>query len=336
MFGTLWSLLPVAGAGLGVAAAVDTGGEALPPALGLLLAITALSILDALSGAIATLAYGTVVLLHGPVSLGHDSVRPLMVVIGLGFLWTSLPLVGSATRPFRRPGARSARYLWDRAADIVIAALLCAWIAQKLAGAMDGFAGRPTGVPAHQDAIALLVLCLIALRLLVEQAATAWYPARLGSIDPDADAPAPTALALGTGVLVRTATYGFIGWAFIDLCWQWWLGTALFLVPQLADLTRERCRTVPWVQRLLPRGLLELLVLIVVGTLSLRYAVHGLDDLEAIRLAYLVLAVPPALLSLLGLVGGEDPPRRATVLRDLAGVLVLALTAWLVLRGWDY
>jgi hypothetical protein len=336
MFGTLWSVLPLAGVALGAAAAIDTGGTAVPPALELLLAITALSVLDALSGAIATAVFGVVVLLWGSPPSGDDSVHPLLVVIGLGFLWTSLPLVGSATRPFRRPGARSTRYLWDRAADIVIASLLCAWIAQKLAGAMDGFAGRPTGVPAHEDAVALVVLALIALRLLVEQAATVWYPARLGSVDPEAELPRPTGLALASGIVIRTATFGFIGYAFIDLCWQWWLGTALFVVPQLAELARERCRTVPWVQRLLPRGLLELLVLVVVGTLSVRYAVHGLGDVEAIRLAYLVLAVPPALLGLLGLVGGEDPPRRATVLRELAGVVVLALTAWLVLRGWDY
>jgi hypothetical protein len=336
MFGSLWTLLPLAAGALGVLAAVDTDGRALPPSLGLLLALTAVSALDALSGALASAVFAVVVLAWGPVSTGHDAVHPVLVVLALGFLWTSLPLVGSAMRPFRRRGIPRGRYLWERAGDVVIASLLCAWVAQKLAGAMDAFAGTATGVPAHKDLVAVVVLVCIAARILVEQAATSWYPIRLGRTDPADTPPPPTTLALATGIAVRTATYGFIGWAFIGGCWQWWLGTALFVVPQAAELVRERCATVPTVQRLLPRGLLEIFVLLVVGTVAVRYSVHGLGNDEALRLAYLVLSVPPAILSLVALVGGEEPSRRATVRRDLAGVVVLVVTTYLALHGWDY
>lgn len=34
--------------------------------------------------------------------------------------------------------------------------------------------------------------------------------------------------------------------------------------------------------------------------------------------------------------GGEEPARRATLRRDLAGVAVLVVTSYLALHGWDY
>jgi hypothetical protein len=335
IFGSLWSLGPLVALALGIAAAVDTGGQALPPSLGLLLAITALASFDALSGFVATLAFGAAVVFSGANGSGGAE-HPALVVIGLGFLWTSLPLVGSALRPFRRKLGSSAHYLWDRTADVVIVALMCGWVAQKLALAMDNFAGVATGVPAHADLVAAVAASCIAARMLLEQAATAWYPGRLGTVDPDAAVPEPTTLALATGILVRTATFGFIGHAFTGTCWQWFLGTALFLLPQLVELVGERCPTVPWVQRLLPRGLVELLVLLVVGTLATRYAVRGLSDLDAIRLAYVVVAVPPAVLSLVGVLGGDAPAARPTWRREVAGVVVLAVLVALALRGWDY
>jgi hypothetical protein len=336
IFGSLWSIGPLVAAGLGIAAAADTGGRALPPSLGLLLAITALASFDALSGFVATVAFGAAVVLSGAAGSGQGAEHPALVVIGLGFLWTSLPLVGSALRPFRRARGASHHYLWDRAADVLIASLMCGWVAQKLALAMDNFAGRATGVPAHADLIAVVAASCIAVRVLLEQAATVWYPGRLGTVDPVGGVPEPTMLALATGIAVRTATFGFIGHAFTGTCWQWFLGTALFLLPHLVELVRERCPTLPWVQRLLPRGLVELLVLLVAGTLATRYSVRHLSDLDAIRLAYVIVAVPPALLSLVGLVGGEAPEARPSWRRELAGLVVLGVLVALALQGWDY
>src|SRR4029450_7103800 len=105
IFGTLWLLTPFAGALLGALAIVDTSGRPVPPALWLVVAITVLATFDAFSGTVATLVFclGTVVSGGLWDEQAPDFTHGLLVLLALGFLWTTLPLVGSAIRPFRRP-----------------------------------------------------------------------------------------------------------------------------------------------------------------------------------------------------------------------------------------
>ncbi|MCW2798727.1 MAG: hypothetical protein JWQ70_199 [Aeromicrobium sp.] len=339
MFGTLWLLLPGAGAVLGALALADTSGHAVPPAYWLIASITVLAIFEALAGAIATIVFFGGILISGGFwnEAEPDFPHSVLVFLILSLLWTSLPLIGTATRPFRRLGRPSARYAWDRVADLIIASLLCAWIAQKSLEVTDLFAGTETGLEEHADQLAIIVLATIVIRIMIEHLASIWYPKRLTEVETDGVLPPPTRFANLIGITVRTAAYSFIGHVFIGTCWQWWLGTALFFVPQVGALVQHRFRAVELFKKLVPKGLVEVFVLIVACTLAVRFAEeHVESDLDAIRYAFLALAVPPALIGAVSLFGGEAERGKRTWVREMIGLVILVVTVTLALQGWEY
>jgi hypothetical protein len=338
-FGTLWLLLPAAGAVLGALALADTSGHVVPPAYWLVLSITVLAIFDALAGAVATLVFFGGILLSGGFwnDAEPDLAHSVLVFLILSVLWTSLPLIGTATRPFRRLGKPSARYAWDRVADLIIASLLCAWIAQKSLEVMDLFAGVETGLEHHADQLAVVVLVMIIVRIVIEHLASIWYPRRLAAVEIDGELPPPTRAANLIGIVVRTAAYSFIGHVYIGTCWQWWLGTALFFLPQVGALVQHRFASVELLKKLMPKGIVEIFVLIVACTLAVRYAEENVEsDLDAIRWAFLLLALPPALIGAVSLFGGEAQRGKRTWLREILGLVILVATIALALRGWEY
>jgi hypothetical protein len=340
MFGSLWVLTPLAGIALGLASAMATGSRALPPPAWLLVAGAILATFDAFSGALAVVVFAVAALLGGlgDAAGGPDIVHSLLILLAIGFLWMAIPLIGSAIRPFRRLGDGSVRHTWDRLADGLIAALLCGWVAQKLTQAMDLFAGQKTGLPEHANTVAILVIAAVAVRVALEHFAMSAYPQRLQQVEGE-DPPQPLLASVIAGAFIRTAAFGFIGYAFIGSCWQLWLGVALFLIPQLIDHLRERFRNIGFVQRILPRGIVEIFILVVACTLAARFAMgRSADELSGVRLAFLLIAVPPALLGVLRVVG-EDPDdseRKTPWSREFLGAIIVVVTAVLAARGWDY
>ncbi len=339
MFGTLWLATPLAGIALGLASAAAAGGRALPPSAWLVMAGAVLATFDAFSGALAVTLFAGAALVGGlgAVEGGPDTVHSLLVILAIGFLWMAIPLIGSAIRPFRRLGDGSLRHRWDVVGDGLIAALLCGWVAQKLTQAMDLFAGQKTGLPEHANTVALVVMGAVGLRVAMEHFSVSAYPLRLQQVEGE-DPPPPLLISSILGAFIRTAIFGFIGYAFIGSCWQLWLGIGLFFIPQLIDHIREAFPNVGMVRRILPRGVVEIFILVVACTLAARFAMsEGGGGLTGLRLAFLLIAVPPALLGVLRAVA-EDPDEsgNTTWPREILGAVIVAVTAVLAARGWDY
>nr|WP_269140119.1 calcium-binding protein [Aeromicrobium terrae] len=337
MFGSLWTLAPVLGLVVGVLAAASSDGRAMPPPLWLLLAGAILTTFDALAGAVAFTVYIAAGVLSGTMtnSQAPDLVHSVLVYCAVGFLWTSIPLIGSAMRPFRRLGDGSVRHVWDTVADLAIASLLCAWVTRGLMQSMDSFAGEQTGLPAHAGLVALTVLGCVAVRILSENAAARLYPLRLQAVEASAEFPDATVLAGLGGVAFRTFLFSFIGYSFVGSCWQWWVGTALYCAPQVLTALGTKFRRVDWIQRLLPRGVTALFVLLVVGA-----AVVGLvkaaasSDLETVRWVFVLLAVPPLVMTVLK--SFTDKKDGATTwFQEFLGLGVVVATAWLAFNGWS-
>ena len=197
-------------------------------------------------------------------------------------------------------------------------------------------AGTETGLPAHAGTVALAAMAAIVVRIGLEHVAATQYPQRLDTVDPDTTPP-PTVVADVTGVLVRTGIFAFFGYAFIGICAAWWLGVLLFLLPQAAALVRHRLPTHPGVHRIVPRGIVEIFVLIVTCTLAVRFVVGGsVNDLEALRVAFVVLAVPPAILGLMSLFADDEAPGATrSWWREIVGLVLLIGTTALALNGWS-
>ncbi|WP_148046252.1 hypothetical protein [Nocardioides marmoriginsengisoli] len=333
IFGSLWWLFPLGGAALGIAAAGDTGGHAVPPSLGILIGVMVLASFDAFAGFVATALF-TLLVISDVFTDKHGALTVLVV----GFLWTALPLVATTIRPFRRPGHLSVKYSWDRIADLVIAALLCGWIAQKLAQTMDLFAGTDTGIPEHANQVGLVAIVAIAVRGLLTSAVDVWWPERLRQTEIQEDLPEPSTLAILSGIVIRTAVFGFLGHAFIGSCWQWFAGVALFALPDLLLVARDWLG-LKWNLRVpLPSGLTEIFLIVVSCILLVTVFIGGADDQRtALRYAFLAAALVPAVLGGARVFRTEKKDREGSTWDlQLAGAGILLTTVILGLRGWNF
>lgn len=303
MVGSLTLLLDVAGLGLGILAVQSVSGHALPPPAVLTIAIAVLGVVDSLAG---LLAVGGFVI--GVAALGGiDSAPAVRTLLGLCALWTVVPLVAGAARPLRRAPAQSMQERWDRGADFVIASLIGAWAVQKIVLGLPGLAGYKLPIAASANAAAVAVLLALVVRMALESIAARYYPTRLSSVHP-AKVPrsGPRQRLLAT--LLRTAVFVFIAVVVVGPSWQLWVGTAFFLVPQVLCIYENRFRNVPSIYRVMPRGLLKLVLMLFVARLFgavVLGAIH--NNRDAIADAFVLLSLPGLVLSLLDLFGRDGP-----------------------------
>ena len=327
IFGSASIALYAAGLALGVAAVADVGGRALPPSTFLTFAAIVLGVFDAGAGFVAVVTFFAGVALLG----GIDSTPALRTMLGLGALWFVVPLLAGAARPLRRPPAAGWAERVDRGADFLIASLIGAWAVQKIVSGLSGLAGYVLPIAAHADDAAVVVLVAVSLRLAAESLAIGLYPERLAAVQA-VGIPRPGTLQRLCAIVVRTAVFLLVVTLVVGPSWQLWVGTALFVVPQVLSIYEGRLPNFPRLFGALPRGLFKLVLMLFVGTLVgvvVTDSLHGSKTI--IEDSFVLLALPGLFLTLLGSVGrtGEAPPVRW---RDRAiGVLLLGAGVALVL-----
>jgi len=328
IFGSASLLTMACGAVLGVLALHDTGGEAVPPVASLTIAIAVLGVFDALAGFLAVLIFGLGVLFSG----GIDSSDSLRLMLGLDALWFVTPVLAGAARPLRREPARSVEESWERAADFIIASLIGAWAVQKIVLALPGLAGVELEVADYANLAAYCVLGALVVRLGLETIAAHLYPQRLDVAEPG-DLPQPSAIQRLGATGLRVAVFVFFASIVVGSSWQLWVGAALFVIPQVLAVYEDRLPNSPALFRALPKGLVELVLMLFVGTAVGALLVDTMDENAAtfIANAFVLMAIPGFLLSLLHLFGrdGDEPPIGWG--KRLAGVVLLILGILLAL-----
>jgi len=313
-------LMLVGGAVLGIAAIRDTGGEALPPVATLTIAIAVLGVVDAAAGLLAVVIFfGGVVMLGG-----LDSNADVRTLLGLSAMWFVVPVLAGAARPLRRPPARGLTESWDRAADFVIASLIGAWAVKNIIEALPGLAGLQLPIAEYADPAAYAVLCALVLRMAAETVASHLYPTRLTAAEAG-ELPDPSALQRLGACLVRATIFVYFAIVVVGLSWQLWVGTALFAIPQILSIFEHRLPRSRALSRALPKGLVELVVMLLVVTVlgALLLDAHG-DSPDFLANSFVILSIPGFVLSLAGLVGRDGDEPELDWPRRLAGVAVLA------------
>lgn len=334
ILGSLWWLFPIGAGALGLTAAAQAGSDGVPP-LSLLVIVMALACFDAFAGFVASLLFGIAML--GDVVTDKNSA---LVVLAVGFLWTSLPLVATAIRPFRRPGRVSLQYGWDRAADLLITAAIAGVIARLIAGTLDLFADAKTGIPADATAVGLVAAGCIGARVLLAQAVDVWWPERLRNTEIQEDLPEPSQLAVISGAVVRVLVFGFLGYAFVGVCWQWWVAVFLFALPELLRIAKDLFfldwrLTIP-----LPVGVTEIFLLVASCTLLVAVAVAGATNQDdALRFGLLAAALTPAALTSARIFHYRPDYLQQTGSTwelQVTGALILVATVVLAVVGFGY
>jgi uncharacterized membrane protein YuzA (DUF378 family) len=327
IFGSASILALLAGLVLGLVAVNDVGGHAVPPSLPLTLALLVLGALNAEAGLVGVATFIVGVLVLG----GINSASAVRTIFGLAALWFVIPIVASAARPLRRLPSENLEQRWDRAADFAIASLVGAFAVQQIILGFPGLSGTKLPIAQYANLCAVVVLGALAVRWFAETLAVNLYPRRLSTVHPHHIPEPPTWQLLG-GALLRTAGLAFIAVAFVGPRWQLAVGAGLYLLPQLLGVWEERFPNIPSIYRILPRGLVKLVLILVVakGLKTIAFSVDT-GPRDAIADAFVLMLIPVAVLGILDLFGREGEGSKLGWWQRIAGLGILVIGIWFAL-----
>lgn len=280
---------------LGVIAVLNADGEALPPALWIVIAIACLAALDATSGLIAALIFALGVLLNDNI-FSRDQ---FLSVCGIFIIFFAPALIASAIRPFRRL-VKNGDDRWERISDYLLTGLLSFWAIEKIVGALNGLSGFVLPISSQATTVAAFTAGAIIIRVALEDLATYEYPVRLNQVT--VDLKDPSRYQQIVSLELKTFIFVMLAMPFVGFNIQLLLGTLLFLVPSIANLTFvSHLPKLPGIYRVLPRGVFRIVVMIFVGSAFAQWVESRFSNpADYIAWSFVILTIPGLILKFAG------------------------------------
>ena len=300
MFGSAGFILWVAGFALGLYSAWSTGFQALPPALPIVLAIIALGILDAASGAIAWLTIALAALFTGHLTTWPE----LRTLLGLFVIFATIPLLAHAIRPLRRRVGDSWFDRFERIADYVMPPVFLAFAASSMFKALNGLSGLELVNPDDFGEIRVVVIVAFLTRMAFEDIATYAYPVRSAECQPAKLTSPGRGLQL-LSVLIRVGVFLMIAEPFFGLGPTTYLSSILVAIPMVLKVFEDDLPNSVFINRWFPRGVFRFAVMLVVG-IYVSFWLLGQDATnEQVRQTYNFILLPGIVAGVIELVGRE-------------------------------
>jgi hypothetical protein len=317
-FGALWLVLPLFGIVLGFMSAQNTDYAVRMPSLMLLTAVVVLGTLDAFSGYLASVVFALAVLVGG----GMDSADSIRGVVGIWVFSFGVPLLATATRPFRRT-ASGVVGIWERCADVVLIALFGAWAAGAMFSSLPGLIGFRPDYASRVSHIQIVVLVALVSRYILENIVAVLAPSRLKEFSVDS-LPDASKIQVVISSFLRTAAYIFVASVFIGNNWALWVGGAIYLIPKLVALVDDALPNFSIIHRYMPRGILKVVLMLFVArwwgdVLGSRVT----DPEQMIKLGFVLLGVPGIVLTVLGWFARSSRPWPSTWFTRISGMIIL-------------
>ncbi len=303
--GPLSLVLPGVGAWLALESLTINDNVLLHPPVALYVWLVILGVFDAFAGSLAMSVFviGSLPLMD--VTQIEDW-RMLAGIIVSGF---GPIVIARSIRDFRRPAPTSRGDWLVRLGDLAFASLMGGWVAGLIIRSLPALTGLT--LPAANYIITFQIYATIAigLRIIVEDFAARFFPARMDALTPD-KLPEPPATQILTAQILRFAFYVFIASAFMGFGPVVWFAALLFMVPNILGLFTSKFPNSPTLWRLLPTGLAGLamilgLEIVLENSLGVWLGEH--PDFSVIFVFCLLGLI--ITLTLLGLLGREGAPR---------------------------
>jgi hypothetical protein len=323
-------LLPI-GFILGIVAAINTGGQALPPTWIIVALIMAVAIYDAFAGFIAGAVFFLAALLTGNITNRPE----LLTAIGVMVLFFAPALLASAFRPFRRL-VRNEDDKWERITDYALGTLLTFWVITKMVAAMNGLARLELPITNYGTELALIAAVLLIVRVGLEDIAVEHYPMRLRTLHIEINK--PTQSQKVRTLVFKIAVFFIMAAPFVGSLLNLVLGTILFALPQITSLSLED--NLPKKKIYLPKGVFKTVVMIFVMALASNLIEGAFSSPEAfLKWSFVVMALPGFFLHYLDAISDEPETdwkttdKGRTIYR--AGGVVIYILMALVVMGVD-
>jgi hypothetical protein len=189
-----------------------------------------------------------------------DSIRG---VVGIWVFSFGVPLLATATRPFRRK-ATGVVGVWERSADVVLIALFGAWAAGAMFSSLPGLIGYRPDYASRVSHIQIVVLVALVSRYILENMVAVLAPSRLKEFSADS-LPDASKTQVVISSFLRTAAYIFVASVFIGNNWALWVGGAIYLIPKLVALVDDALPNFSIIHRYMPRGILKVVFMLFVA-----------------------------------------------------------------------
>jgi hypothetical protein len=329
LLGLTWIIMPVLGIIGGIGSAISTDFNAVMPSLAWLILIVVIGTFDALAGFIAASTFGLLIVLGGGIN-SADSIRGLLGIWVFSF---AVPMLASASRPFRRKDAVGLAGIWDRTADFVMIVLFGAWAAGSMFGSLPGLTGFRPSYADDVSRIQIIVLVVLILRCLLENSAVILTPGRMLELS-DSKLPDPSNAQVVISSLFRTASFTFVAIVFIGNNWALWTGAALYLLPKLVALVDDKFPNVEFLHRYMPRGILKVTFMMFVARWWGQLLTSNIDDTEKmLTFGFVFLGMPGFITTVLGWFGrSSSQPWKQNWFTRIGG-LILLVVGFLIVRG---
>ena len=323
-------LMPI-GLILGIVAAVNTSGQALPPAWGIVALIMAVAIYDAFAGFIAGSVFFLAALLTGNITNRPE----FLTAIGVMVLFFAPALLASAFRPFRRL-VRNQDDMWERVTDYALGTLLTFWVITKMVAAMNGLARLELPITDYGTELAFIAAGLLLLRVAFEDIAVEHYPMRLRALHVEIRKPSQNQKI--RSLVFKVFVFFIMAAPFVGSTLNLVLGTLLFAIPQFTSLSLED--NLPKKKLYLPKGVFKTVVMIFVMALASNVIEGAFSSPEAfLKWSFVVMALPGFILHYLDAI--TDTPETDWKSTEtgrktyrIGGVIVFILMV-LVVQGVD-
>jgi len=316
---------------LGIIAIINTGGQALPPAWGIVALIMAVAIYDAFAGFIAGFVFFLVALLTGNITNRPE----LLTTIGVMVLFFAPALLASAFRPFRRL-IRTPDDMWERLTDYALGTLLTFWVITKMVAAMNGLARLELPITEYGTELAVIACGLLLIRVALEDLAVEHYPMRLRALHVEIKSPSQTQKV--RSLVFKILIFFIMAAPFVGSTLNLLLGTLLFAIPQITSLSLED--NLPKKKLYLPKGAFKTVVMIFVMALASNMIEGAFSSPEAfLKWSFVVMALPGFFLHYLDAI--TDAPEtdwktteNGRKIYRIGGVVIFVLMV-LVVKGVD-
>ncbi len=278
----------------GVKALIDTGAQAMAPALITVIAIVAIGILDAFAGFIAASIFFLGVLVSGHMTSRDE----LLTVAGLMLIFFAPALLASAVRPLRRL-VRNTDEGWERITDYALAILLTGWIVDKMINALNGLSSVQLAITFQATQIAIWSSAMVAIRIIGEDVTTYHYPVRLNSVS--VKLPEPDVRQKAIGSALKTLIFISLAAPFVGVNVQLLLGALIFLFPLIADLTfAGQIPKFEIMHRFVLRGTFKVVMLVFIGAMFGSY-MQGLFESpkDFLKWSFVLLTIPGLIIAVL-------------------------------------
>ena len=300
MFGSASLLLWVCGAVLGLLNVIGTSGRPAPASVAIILAIVALSILDAAAGFIAWL-----VITVGTVVTGNlQGLADLRTLMGMGLLLFTISLLAHVIRPLRRRPATTALERFDRVADYIMPPVFLGLAGAAMYKSLNGLSGLQLVDSANTTTLRILIAAAFIVRLVMEDVATHLYPERFTAVQPGRFTPPAKHLQVGSAI-VRFIVIIIVALPFLGLSWTAVLVALLITIPNVLKIWEDDLPNSAWLNRWYPRGVARFLILLLLGVLISAAILGPSPTPDTIRDHAAWLLVPAALSGVIELVGRE-------------------------------